>query len=185
MKRSLTLFLAILATLNLPASDENIDAQVAAATLIKERQQAPEFTCQTIDGRQIKLAELKGKVVVLYFFSSNAPFSLKEMKYIETEIHHKLRDREDLVILGIGRGHTREEVVKIAGENKLTFHLTADPASTVSNLYFTKFVPRTVLVRKDGTICYLSNGYKEFDGVLQLMTAVAQELGPKTRLRAN
>ena len=46
-------------------------------------------------------------------------------------------------------------------------------------LYFSKFVPRTVVVRKNGSIAYLANGYHEFEGISRLQAVLAEELAVK------
>lgn len=163
------------------AGDKSIDAQIDAATLVKVGQMAPDFACKTIDGRPFKLSDQKGKVVILYFFASSAPFSITEMKYLETDVFQKLRDRDDFLMLGIGRGHEREAVMKIGGKNGLTFSLADDANSEVSGRYFSKFLPRTVVLRRDGTIGHLSHGYHEYGGVVALQAVLEKELGAAAR----
>jgi hypothetical protein len=41
---------------------------------------------------------------------------------------------------------------------------------------FTKFVPRTVLIGKDGHVVYTAAGSKEFEGIVKLQEAIAREL---------
>lgn len=158
---------------------EDLAAQVAQATLVKAGQAAPDFTCQTTDGRDFTLSAQQGKVVVLYFFSTSVGASLTEMRYLEQEIFQKLRGREDFQLIAIGRGHTREELVTLGGENKLTFPLAADPQAAVFGRYFTKFVPRTVVVRRDGVIGHMTNGFYEFEGIVKLQQALAHHLQAK------
>ena len=144
--------------------------------MIQLEHPAPDFACQTTDGKTLSLAALKGKVVVLYFFATSVPSCLVEMKYLEKEVFQPLRQRTDFQLIAIGRGHSREEVVKVGGENKLNFPLVADPQRENYHRYFTKFVPRTVVVRKNGTIAYLSNGTHEFDGIVKLQAVLTREL---------
>ena len=161
-----------------PAGAE-LDKAVASATLVKVGQSAPDFTCQTIDGKSLTLSAMRGKVVVLYYFSTSVGFCLTEMKYLEKEVFQKLRDREDFQLIGIGRGHSHDELVKAGGQNKLTFPLVADPKQEFYQRYFSKYVPRTVLVRKDGSIAYLASGYHEFNGIVELQTALQRALAEK------
>jgi peroxiredoxin len=178
MKHLATLLLLLLTAASTASaqSDPDVYEEVAAATRVKKGEQAPDFTCKTTDGRQITLSQLKGKVVVLYFYAASAPASLTEMKYLEKAVHQKLRERQDLVILGIGRGHTREEVVAHGGKYGLTFQLAADPDQAAYRKYFSAFVPRMVVLRKDGQICHLQSGSREFNGVLELLTVLEREL---------
>jgi peroxiredoxin len=175
----LLLFIACTSLLSANAAD-HLEEDVKAATLVRKDQAAPDFTCRTTDNREIKLSALKGKVVLLYFFSTKSvPASVFEMKYLEKEIFQKLQKRDDFQLLAIGRGHTREELVKIGGENKLTFPLVPDEKEEICRHYFNKFVPRKVVLRRDGTIAYLASGYAEFDGIVNLQQVIARELAYK------
>ena len=120
-------------------------------------------------------------MVLLYFFASSAPFSITEMKYLESEVFQKLRDRDDFVSLGVGRGHEREEVMKIGGKNGLTFSLASDAQSEVFGRYFSKYLPRTVVLRRDGTICHLAHGYHEYGGIVALQAVLEKELTAAAR----
>jgi peroxiredoxin len=177
MKR-LTALLATLCLLS-PANaldSDPVDQEIAAATLVKKGAEAPDFTCTTTDGRKLTLSELRGKVIVMYFFASSAPACFTEMKYLEKAVHQKLHDRQDIAVIGIGRGHTREEVVVLGGKNGLTFPLAADADKAVYNRYFSAFVPRLVVVDKKGHICHLQSGSRDYDGIVELVFVLEKEL---------
>jgi hypothetical protein len=72
-------------------------------------------------------------------------------------------------------------VQKIGRDKGLTFLLTADPRLEIFQRYFTKYVPRKVLLRRDGTIGLLASGYNELDGASTLKAAVSSELAQKAR----
>lgn len=175
----LVLLTACLCSIHLRA-EEDVDKEVATAKLVATHQAAPDIRGQTTEGKYITLSALKGKVVVLYFFSAKSlPACVFELKYLETEVFQKLRKREDFQLIAIGRDHTREELVKLGGENKLSFPMVPDPHHELYGCYFTKFVPRTVVVRKDGTIAYLASGSKEYESIVQLQAVLARELAAK------
>lgn len=151
---------------------EDVDQEMKKNTLVEVGQTAPDFTCKTTDNRTITLSSLKGKAVVLYFFSTSVGACITEMQYMEKEIYQKLVNRNDFQLIAIGRGHSREELVKIGGENKITFSLVPDPKHELYQRYFTKFVPRTVVVRKDGSIAYLASGIRESASIADLQAAL-------------
>lgn len=169
---ALTLTVCLIFARGSEAQEKDVDEEVKKNTLVEVGQMAPDFTCETTDGRTITLSALKGKGVVLYFFSTSVGACITEMRYLEQEIFQKLRNREDFQLIAIGRGHSREELVKVGGENKLTFPLVPDPKQELYQRYFSKFVPRTVVVRKDGSIAYLASGYREFAGITDLQAAL-------------
>lgn len=169
------LFPALMLTVFPIFATDELDQEIQASTLVRKGEPAPDFSFEDITGRRSTLAGLKGKVVLLYFFSASNPSSLADLRYLESEIFQKLRDKEGFHMLAIGRGYQREELVKLSGENKLTFPLVADPGQTIYHRYFTKFVPRTVVVRTDGTLAYQTSG-SGYEKVLQLQSVLAQEL---------
>ncbi len=174
------LLLPLCACLSSLLAETAIDREILATTMVQKELPAPDFTCQTSDGRSLTLSALKGKIVVLYFFSAKSlPACVSELIYLETEVFQKLRKREDFQLIAIGRDHTREELVKLGGENKLTFPLVPDPQQEIYARYFSKFVPRTVMLRKDGTIAYLGSGHHEFEGIIKLQAVLARELAVK------
>lgn len=177
MKRLAVLFscLCIISPLLVNGAD-SIDAQIQAATRVKKGETAPDFSCKTTEGRAFNLGAQKGKVVLLYFFAASVPFSFTEMRYIQKEIVEKLEKREDFAVLCIGRGHSREELVRIGGQNMLRLPMAADADKTIYERYFSKFVPRTVLIAKDGTIAFQMSGSKEFEGIVKLQQALDVEL---------
>ena len=178
-----TLMLAVCqATCPVFANDitDAVDKEILATTLVQKGQPAPDFTCLDTTSKQHSLSALKGKVVLLYFFASTNKASLTDLGYLESEIFQKLLAKDDFRMLAIGRGYQREELVKLGGERKITFPLVADPQQEIYQRYFTKFVPRTVIVHPDGTIAALKSG-SSFDLILKLQAELARVLTAKTR----
>jgi peroxiredoxin len=161
---------------SLAIENPSLDAEIQTSTLIHQGEPPPDFSCQTTDGITFTLSQQKGKVVLLYFFASSVPFCYAEMRYIEKEIVKKLEKRTDFVVLCLARGHTREEVVRIAGENHLRLPMAADESREIYASMFTKFVPRTVLVSQDGRVIYTSAGSREFEGIVKLQQVIARHL---------
>lgn len=172
------LLMLLTATLGSPClrAEESYDVQVAKATLVKAGQPAPDFTCHITDGRSFTLSAKKGKVVVLVFFATSVGSYGRQLQQLEQEIVQKVRGRDDWDLLALGRGHSREELVQIGGQNRLTLPLAADPDAAVFGRYFSKFVPRIVVVGRDGVIASILNGYQEITGVVQLQQILAREL---------
>ncbi len=176
MPLRLLITIACLASSAIAADGDALDREIQATTLIRAGCTAPDFSCQTTDGRAFTLSEQRGKVVLLYFFASSVPFCYPEMRYIEKEIVEKLERRKDFTVLCLGRGHNREELVKIGGDNNLRLPMAADEEKNIYSKMFTKFVPRTVLIGKDGRAVYTAAGSKEFEGIVKLQEAIAREL---------
>ncbi|MGE0387577.1 MAG: peroxiredoxin family protein [Gammaproteobacteria bacterium] len=128
------------------------------ATLTRVGDEAPAFTCRTIDGTRFALAELKGKVVLVNFFAAWCDPCNVEMPRLEQEIWTKYKDRK-FVMVAIGREHSAAELAEFREKHKLTFTLAPDPKREIYGRFATESVPRTYVIAADGRIAYQSEGY--------------------------
>jgi peroxiredoxin len=169
MKKTFTAF--ALFCLTLSASAQAPDT----TTLTKVGQPVPKFTVTTLDGKAINIAEMKGKVVLINFFATWCGPCMGEMPHVEKEIWRKLKN-ENLVVLAIGREHSKEELVKFNKEKGFTFLIAPDPKREVYDLFAKQFIPRNYVVGKDGRIVFQSIGYseEEFGKMIQLIKAQLQ-----------
>jgi peroxiredoxin len=141
-------------------------------TLTKVGQPVPKFTVTTLDGKSINIAEMKGKVVLINFFATWCGPCMGEMPHVEKEIWQGLKN-EKLVVLAIGREHSKEELIKFNKEKGFTFLIAPDPKREVYSLFAKQFIPRNYVIGKDGTILFQSIGYseEEFGKMVQLIKA--------------
>lgn len=61
---------------------------ISAQQKLQIGQQAPDFTAQTIDGKQVSLSQLKGKVVVLTFWSTKCQICHSEIPKLNAMVDH-------------------------------------------------------------------------------------------------
>lgn len=166
-------------SVSLQAQHDGLDARVTEANLVRVGQQAPEFSCTLTNGQTFDLSAQSGKVVLLYFFDKVPAACGTELKYLQSEISQPLANRQDFVILGIGRGLKREEVVKMGGESGVSFPLVADLKAEIFGKYFKGFVPRAVIISRSGAIMHVKSGFHEYDGIESLKSFLARQLEGK------
>ena len=111
---------------------------------------APNFTLQSVDGQTIKLADFRGKVVILNFWATWCPPCRAEMPALE-EVYQARRD-EGLVVLAIDQNEAPDSVKSFQAELGLTFPLLFDPGYTVSDQYRINLLPSTFFIGRDGVI---------------------------------
>ena len=103
------------------------------AEWIAEGQKAPAFTLQADDGNTVKLADLKGRPVVLYFYpKDDTPGCTKEacaFRDRKAEL-----DKLGAAVLGVSPD-TAERHVKFRDKYQLNFRLLADPDHSVAEKY--------------------------------------------------
>ena len=126
---------------------------------------APAFKVTTIDGKELDILKLKGKVVLINFFAIWCSPCMAEMPHLEKEIWQKYRKRGDFVVLAIGREHTTEQLIKFNQKKKFTFYIAPDHKRGVYSLFAKKMIPRNYLIDREGKIAYQAIGYnqKEFE----------------------
>ena len=118
----------------------------------KVNQQIPDFSIKDIKGNEFKIADQKGKVVLIYFWTTWCPYCRLEMKLIEEEIWQKIKDSPHFTFLAIAREETDELITKYQKANKFTFPIAADPKGEVFKLFGNRGVPRSYLINPEGKI---------------------------------
>lgn len=102
-------------------------------TMPAEGQLAPDFTAVTESGKQVKLADFKGKFVVLYFYpKDNTPGCTKEACSLR-DSRQAISDA-NAVVLGVSLD-TPESHQKFIEKFGLPFTLLADTDAAISTLY--------------------------------------------------
>lgn len=150
------------------AQDKNEDR----GYIIKVGDQAPDFECKLDNGKNFKLSDHKGKVVMLQFTASWCGVCRKEMPFIESEIWQELKEK-DFILIGIDRDEPLEKLQELSEQTGISYPLALDPGAKI----FQKFavqdagVTRNVIIDKDGKIIYLTRLFnrEEFDAMKKVI----------------
>ncbi|MBQ3027270.1 MAG: TlpA family protein disulfide reductase [Alistipes sp.] len=130
------------------------------ATLVKEGQKAPAFEVEMFDGSTVKLADLKGKVVLLNFWATWCPPCRAELARVEKEIIEKFKGKP-FVFLPVSRGEKRDTVAAFREKMGYAFPMGLDTEGRVYAEYAQTYIPRNFLIDKQGNIVKASVGYDE------------------------
>ena len=158
----------------------------SAAELTKVGQLTPEFRFTTLAGKTTALNQLRGKVVLVNFFATWCAPCMAEMPRLEQEIWRTLGTNGDLVVVAIGREHTRADLEQFLKKNSFSFLLAPDPKREIYAKFATQGMPRNYLIDAAGHIVYQSEGYgeEEFKRLLQAVKkALAGNRGSATSAR--
>ena len=144
-----------------PAKAQNAERPTPEqATLIKDGMTAPDFEVEMFDGSKMKLADLKGKVVLLNFWATWCPPCRAELTRVEKDIIEKFKG-QDFVFLPVSRGEKKETVAAFREKMGYTFPMGLDTDQSVYKKYAVTYIPRNFLIDKKGKVVKASVGYDE------------------------
>ncbi len=144
------------------------------ATIVKDGQKAPAFEVQMFDGSTIKLADLKGKVVLLNFWATWCPPCRAELARVEKDIIEKFKG-EPFVFIPVSRGEKRETVAAFREKMGYTFPMGLDTDGRVYAEYAQTYIPRNFLIDKNGVVVKASVGYDEAE-FAELIKLIEKEI---------
>jgi cytochrome c biogenesis protein CcmG/thiol:disulfide interchange protein DsbE len=112
---------------------------------------APNFTFPDLNGQQVILSDLRGKVVLINIWATWCPPCRKEMPSMQ-----KLFERfkgENFEILAVSIDSTgREAVAPFMRTMNLTFPALLDPKEDIRSLYGVTGVPESFIIDKEGIV---------------------------------
>ena len=122
---------------------------------------APNFTLKSNSGKNLKLSESRGEVILLNFWASWCAPCREEMPLLDS-IHNKYKGF-GFKVLGVNVEEDSAEAKKILNDIKVSFPVVFDNENKVSKMYNVSAMPSTVLIDRDGKMRYLHKGYKSGD----------------------
>lgn len=131
----------------------------AQTTIAAIGDQAPDFTVEMTDSRQITLSEQRGSVVLLYFWSADCPMCQEEMRVVQHAVIDRIAGKQ-IIYLPIARDGRRDAIEKFCRDYGCDFAVGLDPDRSIYTLYATSFVPRMFVIDRDGII---RASYVEYD----------------------
>lgn len=141
--------------------------------IVRVGEVAPDFTITLIDGKQVALSSLRGKVVMLQFTASWCGVCRKEMPYIERDIWLKHKDNTEFALIGIDRDEPIDKVKAFAKSTGVTYPLGLDPGADIFAKYALRKsgITRNVLINRDGKIVKMTRLYneEEFASLVQMI----------------
>jgi len=118
---------------------------------------APDFTLRTMNGPNLRLAEQRGRVVMVNFWATWCGPCRQEMPHLN-RLYEKYR-ASGFVLLGVNVDDDTRNAAELATKLGLKFPVLLDTDKGVSKLYDLSTMPSTVLIDRDGKVRYVHRGY--------------------------
>ncbi len=131
----------------------------AAPTLIGKP--APDFVLKDLNGRNLRLSEYRGQVVLVNFWARWAGESREEMPALDRI--NTTYERAGLVVLGVSIDEDLQRARQFAGSMRLSYPVLFDTGSRIGEDYMLQKMPVTVLVDRGGVVRFMSLGFKRGD----------------------
>jgi peroxiredoxin len=116
--------------------------------------QAPDFTLPDLEGQTIQLGALRGKIVVITFWSVNCPWAQKYDAYFEQRSAEWGRAGIVLLAINSNADEPPEHIRDAVDERGLTFRVLLDEGNPVADAYGALTTPHVYIVDQDGVIVY-------------------------------
>jgi hypothetical protein len=134
-----------------------------AADALKIGQPAPIFTGTDSEGQTVRLADLKGKTVVLEWTNDGCPYVSKWYRSGAMQQLQQDAARLGVVWLTIESSAPGEQGyvdaaranADTAGSNAHPAHVLLDPQGVIGHLYGAQTTPHIFVIRPDGTLAYM------------------------------
>jgi len=110
---------------------------------------APDFKLNTIDGKEIKLTDFKGKKIILNFWATRCPPCREEIPYF---VKFYNENKNKIEIIGVAVGSKENEVIEIVKKYRITYPVCISDKN-IEKLYGPiNAVPTSFIIDENGYI---------------------------------
>jgi peroxiredoxin len=162
-------FLSLMLAVDLTARAANDPASLKGKA-------APAIALKTLDGKDLSLADQKGKVVLVDTWATWCPPCKASLPHIQAIATDKARAEKGLVVWAVNDQETKAVVEKFMQDNKYSFTVLMDTKAEMLKAYFITGIPTTVIIGRDGTVKDVFVGYAGEATAKEIDAAVAKAL---------
>lgn len=132
------------------------DKPAAAATGAAIGKPAPDFTLKSTEGKDVKLADYKGKIVVLEWSNAGCPFCVRHAKNKTAEKTMAAYKDKGVIWVNIDStdGTKTDDLKKFVKDNGLTAPYLLDTTGATGKAYGAKTTPHMFVIDAKGNLAY-------------------------------
>ena len=141
----------------------------------KTKEPAPRFNARTLDGEKFNNESVKGKVVLLEFWTPWCVYCFEEAGFVD-QINKEFRDK-GLIVLAVNVAESKKTVKKYLDQHPRTSRIVLTDDTNLAAMYEAVEYPIYVVIDKNGNISATQRGAAG-EAALRDMLADAG-IGPK------
>ena len=122
----------------------------------------PPFTLVRPDGRRVGLSDFTGHVIMLYFWTTDSPYTSEELPASVERLQRELRDRRFTVVAVNVKGK-QDEVAQWVQSRGLSPVVLLDTNGGVADLYKVRSAPTVYLIDRDHKLVGRATGTRPWD----------------------
>jgi len=121
------------------------------AAALEEGATAPDFSLRNLQNREVRLSDLRGKIVLVNFWATWCPPCVEEIPSMDRL--YGLMKGKDFEMLAINvEGNGRATVPNFLKTHKASFPILFDEQAKVQDLYGVHRFPETFILDRDGRV---------------------------------
>lgn len=134
---------------------------VSVSTVAEEMAPTPaqDFTLKTNTGQNLRLAEQKGKVILLNFWASWCPPCREELPLLDAM--HKKYEKLGFSVWGVNIDEDPAAASKVLEEIPVQFPILMDTENSIAQNYAIEAMPTTYIIDRAGNLRYLHKGFQK------------------------
>jgi len=137
-----------------PAADQTL-------TPLSGQPAAPDFDLKDPQGHPQRLADYRGRPVILNFWATWCPPCLEEMPSMQRA--HEAVAPEGIAVVAVNVGEDRDTIAAFLKQAPVDFAVPMDTDTKVAQRYHTKGLPTTYVIDAQGRLAYRATGSRAWD----------------------
>ena len=125
-----------------------------AVDLLKVDTEAPDFALSTLDGKTVKLSDMRGKYVVLDFWASWCPDCRRDLPSVGAL--HKTYSARGVEFVGVSFDDKKENLVKAIADYNIAYTQVSElkkwKETAISKAYHIGWIPTMYVIGPDGKV---------------------------------